>query len=287
MKKAFTLIELLVVIAIIAILAAILFPVFAQAKMAAKKTSSLSNIKQQTLGIIMYEGDSDDTVPLGSYNSVIGTTIVPRTEVDWPQAIQPYIKNWPIFRDPGSMLDPLGIWSGGSSNPYAWYYNWMRWTEYGYNIDYMNNAGGTCAGWDFAPGITSYGPPIQATAMDAPADTVLLTATKVVGSSTGAYISNTSEAPGSVPANDTCTWSNGGWGIGSYGDTPGLYPLNPTSTGTFPVIYTGGQNVSFNDGHAKYFIAGRLAQGTNWQVGISDTAILITDPTKYLWSTTK
>ena len=53
MKKAFTLIELLVVIAIIAILAAILFPVFAQAKAAAKKTSSLSNVKELALGSIM------------------------------------------------------------------------------------------------------------------------------------------------------------------------------------------------------------------------------------------
>src|SRR5258708_2335788 len=63
MKKAFTLIELLVVIAIIAILAAILFPVFAQAKLAAKKTQSLSNQKQHGLGILMYAGDYDDRYP--------------------------------------------------------------------------------------------------------------------------------------------------------------------------------------------------------------------------------
>jgi prepilin-type N-terminal cleavage/methylation domain-containing protein/prepilin-type processing-associated H-X9-DG protein len=62
MKKAFTLIELLVVIAIIAILAAILFPVFAQAKEAAKKTGCLSNLKQIGLGWIMYNGDHDDTI---------------------------------------------------------------------------------------------------------------------------------------------------------------------------------------------------------------------------------
>jgi prepilin-type N-terminal cleavage/methylation domain-containing protein len=62
MKRAFTLIELLVVIAIIAILAAILFPVFAQAKGAAKKTVSLSNVKQITTAWIMYAGDVDDTL---------------------------------------------------------------------------------------------------------------------------------------------------------------------------------------------------------------------------------
>jgi len=63
MKRAFTLIELLVVIAIIAILAAILFPVFAQAKEAAKKTTCLSNTKQMALGIYMYSNDNDDVYP--------------------------------------------------------------------------------------------------------------------------------------------------------------------------------------------------------------------------------
>ena len=65
-RAGFTLIELLVVIAIIAILAAILFPDFAQAKAAAKATATLSNIKQQSLAHIMYAGDSDDVVPLAA-----------------------------------------------------------------------------------------------------------------------------------------------------------------------------------------------------------------------------
>lgn len=68
-QKAFTLIELLVVIAIIAILAAILFPVFAQAKLAAKKTSSLSNCKQLGTALQIYVGDYDDVTP-----SIWGTT---------------------------------------------------------------------------------------------------------------------------------------------------------------------------------------------------------------------
>lgn len=63
-RKAFTLIELLVVIAIIAILAAILFPVFAQAKMAAKRTVCISNMKQLGLAFTMYIGDQDDTFPV-------------------------------------------------------------------------------------------------------------------------------------------------------------------------------------------------------------------------------
>jgi len=90
MKKAFTLIELLVVIAIIAILAAILFPVFAQAKAAAKRTADTSNIKQLTLGMMMYAGDYDDCVaPI-----MQGDWTWPRHEyILWKDCVLPYIKN--------------------------------------------------------------------------------------------------------------------------------------------------------------------------------------------------
>jgi len=73
-RKAFTLIELLVVIAIIAILAAILFPVFAQAKEAAKKTQTLNNIKQLAVSSLIYVSDYDDTFPLGMLSGGTGTT---------------------------------------------------------------------------------------------------------------------------------------------------------------------------------------------------------------------
>ena len=99
-QKAFTLIELLVVIAIIAILAAILFPVFAQAKDAAKKTQSISNVKNLTLGVIMYTNDYDDTVmPTLSFNwtQMCNWGTVPWGTLGemtfWNQAVVPYVKN--------------------------------------------------------------------------------------------------------------------------------------------------------------------------------------------------
>ena len=100
-KRAFTLIELLVVIAIIAILAAILFPVFAQAKLAAKKTADLSNIKQTSLGITMYLSDSDDTYPL-SYFWDVTFTAPYGSSYYWSSknCVQPYIKNLDIYKSP-------------------------------------------------------------------------------------------------------------------------------------------------------------------------------------------
>lgn len=82
-RRAFTLIELLVVIAIIAILAAILFPVFAQAKEAAKKTTCVSDTKQTALAAIMYAGDFDDTLPRHDNNGSGVYGEVGATTPDW------------------------------------------------------------------------------------------------------------------------------------------------------------------------------------------------------------
>jgi prepilin-type N-terminal cleavage/methylation domain-containing protein len=98
MKKAFTLIELLVVIAIIAILAAILFPVFAQAKAAAKQTVNLSNHKNLGLAVIMYTTDYDDSFPLAQRYEPADTAFFGLEP--WQVSTQPYIKNWGIFQHP-------------------------------------------------------------------------------------------------------------------------------------------------------------------------------------------
>src|SRR5471030_401530 len=99
---AFTLIELLVVIAIIAILAAILFPVFAQAKESAKKTVCLSQAKQTGLSEMMYANDYDNTMVPASYGEYNSTWSAPWFGqgvglLYWNQIIQPYIKSWDLL----------------------------------------------------------------------------------------------------------------------------------------------------------------------------------------------
>ncbi len=95
-RRAFTLIELLVVIAIIAILAAILFPVFAKAREKARQTSCLSNEKQLGLGLIMYVQDFDGTYPLSVSASSLGTN------VSYRQLIQPYMKSVSVLICPSN-----------------------------------------------------------------------------------------------------------------------------------------------------------------------------------------
>ena len=88
-RRGFTLIELLVVIAIIAILAAILFPVFAQAREKARQTTCISNLKQIGSSVMMYAQDYDEEFPMGTYNG-------PR--------------NWEV--NPDGMADCFGWWAG-------------------------------------------------------------------------------------------------------------------------------------------------------------------------------
>lgn len=112
--KAFTLIELLVVIAIIAILAAILFPVFAQARAKARQASCLSNLKQQGLAILQYVQDYDELMPQGKikypgdWNSQGYVWTVPSTSAVsgtvWANAIQPYLKNYQVYFCPSTIV---------------------------------------------------------------------------------------------------------------------------------------------------------------------------------------
>jgi prepilin-type N-terminal cleavage/methylation domain-containing protein/prepilin-type processing-associated H-X9-DG protein len=117
-RKAFTLIELLVVIAIIAILAAILFPVFAQAKESAKKSQCLSQTRQVGLGMMLYSNDYDDCMPglLANIPPINGGSL------SWPyipydQQIGPYVKNEQIYKCPddatgGAPAAGIPFWDG-------------------------------------------------------------------------------------------------------------------------------------------------------------------------------
>ena len=133
-RKGFTLIELLVVIAIIAILAAILFPVFAQAREKARQTTCLSNDKQWGNAFMMYVQDYDETMPLAwgsadgvttSWNSQIttpsnwrpGNTVL--RDQWWSNSIQPYIKNFGVYGCPSTTDNKVsGVdYSAATSTP--------------------------------------------------------------------------------------------------------------------------------------------------------------------------
>ena len=101
-RKGFTLIELLVVIAIIAILAAILFPVFARAREKARQASCQSNMKQISLGMLMYIQDYDESFPYFAQGSY---TVSPW--IFWPHQLQPYIRNWAVYRCPSNTAAPM------------------------------------------------------------------------------------------------------------------------------------------------------------------------------------
>jgi len=120
-RKGFTLIELLVVIAIIAILAAILFPVFARAREKARQASCLSNVKELQLAILMYIGDYDETFCLGVNSDPAGNWLY------WSSLIEPYVKNTQVFVCLSSLRPSAGNrpsygWnvSGGNTASNAW-----------------------------------------------------------------------------------------------------------------------------------------------------------------------
>ncbi|RYX85506.1 DUF1559 domain-containing protein [bacterium] len=127
-KFAFTLIELLVVIAIIAILAAILFPVFARARENARKSSCQSNLKQIGLGFMQYAQDYDERFPLGHRATVPNPVVYP---YGWADSLQPYIKSTQIFQCPseetGPNLDPSQV----------------GYTDYNYNLALTRGNGGS------------------------------------------------------------------------------------------------------------------------------------------------
>jgi prepilin-type N-terminal cleavage/methylation domain-containing protein/prepilin-type processing-associated H-X9-DG protein len=103
-RRGFTLIELLVVIAIIAILAAILFPVFARARENARRASCMSNLKQINLGWMQYIQDYDERFPAYNGFGAVG---------GWPTILQPYLKSVQIFKCPSDTFAPQPAGTNG------------------------------------------------------------------------------------------------------------------------------------------------------------------------------
>jgi prepilin-type N-terminal cleavage/methylation domain-containing protein/prepilin-type processing-associated H-X9-DG protein len=252
-NKAFTLIELLVVIAIIAILVAILFPVFAQAREKARQTSCLSNEKQISLALLMYTQDYDECFPIsvwwGAFN--VGT---PGAD-GWIASIQPYVKNLAVFGCPSD--------SGAFKNaPDPAGYPWD-----GVYLSYVGNAyhGGWSGSYNYAEGPIGYEDNVQPSnfwmeqgaqtlaKMTQPAGTILI-AEKFAADNIQYNPGYFPGANGSLgfPTGDVITNDMSDFGQNAPDGTrdPTLpYPNGPE--GAIRGVHNGFANFAFVDGHVK------------------------------------
>lgn len=119
MSRAFTLIELLVVIAIVALLAAILLPVFAGAKASAQATAGLNNVRQLGLAQALYRAEYEDRFPLTAYATPTGFVL-------WHDLTDPYVKNKGIWHCPGSSVSTFDL-SGAITS------------HFGYNVRFLTD----------------------------------------------------------------------------------------------------------------------------------------------------
>jgi prepilin-type N-terminal cleavage/methylation domain-containing protein/prepilin-type processing-associated H-X9-DG protein len=274
-SRAFTLIELLVVIAIIAILAAILFPVFAQAKVAAKKTNDLSQNKQVGLATLMYTNDYDDTALVFPYAGTWSTscpgcgsnTTFENGEMGawWTDRLMPYVKSKGIFADPSNtatLNHDKGYWYPGSTSAQDNANNISTIASGGtvpeiYRVTYAFNSF-VSHGDDnpLTPKAASM------TGIPLPGDTVLL------GPNNAWFSASSCENNGSGNTVDF-DWdvSIGDWGYELW--TDGAGSSAGSVQGELANGYNGGANFAYVDGHAKY---ARLSIGPDAGFGSDGTS---------------
>lgn len=282
-RSAFTLIELLVVIAIIAILAAILFPVFAQARAKARQTSCLSNQRQIVLAFQMYIQDYDETMPITMQRGSCGATGTAAScggngPNRWTNGLlEPYIKSWGLFTCPSFGGNYANVFTAG--NPVAWWYNQQRFASVGYNYQFLSQ-------WydcEYSSGVGLGG-------VSNPAETVAWTDTKLGNgpSADGAtdltqrgfgFVNAPDRWPVIAPHPTLCIYWNGvkgGWDWQA-GDP------KPSFLGFMDPRHNEGVNVAWVDGHAKFMRYQALAAGTNFGPGVGENDVVVTDKTRYLW----
>lgn len=221
LRNAFTLIELLIVISIIAILAAILFPVIAQAKVAAKRTSAVSNLRQLSVAVTLYVMDNE-AYPM---HSSVG--VVPSRR--WADNLLVYTKSEDIFVPPLAQTATIDrVWAHTASHPKP-----RKWGGYGYNYQYLGNSRSA----------TLLNPNLPFTAMESmiefPAQTIAVSDSQGGKSLSGAV--------GGTYVIDPPLGSDRGSGRGLFYEL-GSQPMNRALPAE---RYAGKVTVAFCDGHAR------------------------------------